>query len=312
MKRKIYILDTVHPLMHDMLKGKFELIENYKCTFEELKVILPEAFGVILRSRIVFNSELIDAAKNLKFIARVGAGMESIDVKHAESKGIACLNSPEGNCDAVAEHAIGLLLTLQNNLNRADRQVRQGIWQREANRGIEIKGKCVGILGYGNMGRAFSERLVGFGCRIISYDKNKTNYAPDFVEEVDKETFFKESEIVSLHIPLDDDNYYLIDEKWFSKFEHSIVLINTARGLILRIADLLKALESGKVVAAGLDVLEYEESSFEKTKNLIDIADFRKLATMENVIFTPHIGGWTVESKVKLATVLADKILQHS
>jgi D-3-phosphoglycerate dehydrogenase len=270
---------------------------------------LPGYTGVILRSRLSFTRDVIDAATDLKFIGRVGAGMESIDVAYAESKGIHCLNSPEGNRDAVAEHALGMLLNLSNNLNRADRQVRQGIWEREANRGWEIKGKTLGIIGFGNMGAAFAQRLQGFDCKLIAYDKNKTNYAPSYVKEVSKADIFAQADIVSLHIPLDEDNFYLADENWFASFEKPIVLINTARGPVVKTAALLEALDSGKVIAAGLDVLEYEESSFERTKQLTEIPDFLNLAQRENVIFSPHIAGWTVESKTKLADFLVEKIL---
>ena len=310
MKRKVLILDTVHPQLKERLTPHFELVENTDCTAEELKQMLPQFYGIVLRSRITLDRELIDAGKDLRFIARVGAGMESIDVLYAESKGIFCLNSPEGNRDAVAEHALGMLLSLANNLNRADRQVRQGIWQREKNRGWEIKGKTVGIIGFGNMGSAFARRLTGFDCRVIAYDKNLKNYAPSYVTEVTKDEFFKQAEVVSLHIPLDEENYYLADESWFDAFDHPIVLLNTARGPVVKTSALLSALNSGKVIAAGLDVLEYEESSFETTEHLTDIPDFRSLAGMDNVIFSPHIGGWTRESKLKLADFLVDKILR--
>jgi D-3-phosphoglycerate dehydrogenase len=308
-KPKILILDNVHPRMKDALAERFQIDENLSCQMDELMHILPGYTGVILRSRLSFTRDVIDAATDLKFIGRVGAGMESIDVAYAESKGIRCLNSPEGNRDAVAEHALGMLLNLSNNLNRADRQVRQGIWEREANRGWEIKGKTLGIIGFGNMGAAFAQRLQGFDCKLIAYDKNKTNYAPSYVKEVSKADIFAQADIVSLHIPLDEDNFYLVDENWFASFEKPIVLINTARGPVVKTAALLEALDSGKVIAAGLDVLEYEESSFERTKQLTEIPDFLNLAQRENVIFSPHIAGWTVESKTKLADFLVEKIL---
>lgn len=307
-KPKILILDNVHPRMKDALAERFQIDENLSCQVDELVQILPGYTGVILRSRLSFTRKVIDAATDLKFIGRVGAGMESIDVAYAESKGIRCLNSPEGNRDAVAEHALGMLLNLSNKLNKADRQVRQGIWEREANRGWEVKGKTLGIIGFGNMGAAFAQRLQGFDCKLIAYDKNKTNYAPAYVEEVSKADVFAQADIVSLHIPLDDDNFYLADENWFASFEKPIVLINTARGPVVKTAALLDALDSGKVIAAGLDVLEYEESSFERTKQLTEIPDFLNLAQRENVIFSPHIAGWTVESKIKLADFLVEKI----
>jgi len=308
-KPKILILDNVHPRMKEALKVNFQIDENLLCDDKELKTILPNYIGVIIRSRISFTKAIIDVGNNLKFIARVGAGMESIDVAYAESKGIHCLNSPEGNRDAVAEHALGMLLNLSNNLNRADRQVRQGVWEREANRGWEIKGKTIGIIGFGNMGSALAQRLQGFDCKIIAYDKNKTKYAPSYVEEVSQADIFAQADIVSLHIPLDTNNYYLANEAWLDAFEKPIVLINTARGPVVKTAALLEALHSGKVIAAGLDVLEYEETSFETTKQLTEIPDFVNLAQRDNVLFSPHIAGWTVESKEKLADYLVNKIL---
>lgn len=312
MKQKVLILDTVHPRLIERLEPHFVLVQNTSCTADELKSMISEFVGMVLRSRITITRELIDAGVNLRFLARVGAGMESIDVEYAESKGVRCLNSPEGNRDAVAEHALGMLLNLSNNLNRADLQVRQGKWEREANRGWEVKGKIVGIIGFGNMGSAFAQRLQGFDCKVIAYDKKKNDYAPEYVEEVGKEEIFAQADIVSMHIPLNEDNYYLVDENWFASFEKPIVLINTARGPVVKTAALLDAMHSGKVIAAGLDVLEYEESSFEQTKELTDIPDFKRLSAMDNVIFTPHVGGWTKESKLKLADFLVDKILDLS
>lgn len=309
MKKKIYILDNVHQLFYQRLNEFYDIEDDFSSIDDELINKIVDAYGVILRSRIVFDKNLIDAAPNLKFIARLGAGMESIDVDYAEKKGIKCLNSPEGNRDAVAEHTMGMLLNLLNNLNIADNQVRNGIWNREANRGTELKNKTVGIIGFGNMGAAFAKRLQGFSCRIIAYDKFKTNYALDGVEECSEKELFQNADIVSLHIPLNKENYYFANEKWFNSFKKPIILINTARGLILKTSALLSALNENKVLAAALDVLEYEESSFEKTDNLTKIEDFKKLSQMKNVLFSPHIAGWTVESKQKLADVLIDKIL---
>ncbi|MDA3912237.1 MAG: NAD(P)-dependent oxidoreductase [Bacteroidales bacterium] len=307
-KPKILILDNVHPRMKDALAEVFQIDENLTCQIDELMDVLPEYVGVILRSRLSFTREVIDAATDLKFIGRVGAGMESIDVEYAESKGIQCLNSPEGNRDAVAEHAMGMILSLLNHLNTADKEVRKGIWQREANRGRELKHMTVGVVGFGNMGSAFAQRLSGFGCRVLAYDKNKTNYAPEGVKEVKMLDLFEQADLISLHIPLDEANYYLCDEKWFEQFHKPIALINTARGPVVKTSALIQALDNGKVLAAGLDVLEYEETSFEKTKQLTDIPDFLNLAQRDNVLFSPHIAGWTVDSKIKLADYLVEKI----
>jgi len=310
MKKKLYILDEVHPMFYEKLGSRFEIVDDFTSDRKSIAKKITDAYGLIIRSRLTFDKELIDAAPHLRFIARVGAGMESIDVKHAESKGIFCLNSPEGNRDAVAEHAMGLLLSLKNHLCRADKQVRHGDWLREINRGTELKGKTVGIIGYGNMGSAFAERLQGFSCRVLAYDKYKSRYAPAGIRECSKQDIFREADVVSLHIPLDDHNHHLCDEYWFDAFDKPIVLINTARGPVVKTDALLSAMENGKVVAAGLDVLEYEESSFENTKTLTEIETFKMLAARDDVIFSPHVAGWTVESKIKLADYLIEKILR--
>ncbi|MEA3449132.1 MAG: NAD(P)-dependent oxidoreductase [Bacteroidota bacterium] len=309
MKPKVYILDSVHPLFKARLAHKFDIQEDFSSGRDTLTNNLSDAHGVIIRSRIQFDKAMIDAAPQLQFLARVGAGMESIDVDYAEKKGIHCLNSPEGNRDAVAEHTMGMLLNLLNHLNRCDRQVRNGVWQREENRGMELKKKTVGIIGFGNMGSEFAARLQGFSCKVLAYDKYKTDYAPDAVTECDMDTIFRDADVVSLHIPLDEKNFYLADESWFNAFHKPIVLLNTSRGHVVKTSALVDALKNGKVQAAGLDVIEYEEHSFESTKNLTEHADFKALAVMDNVLFSPHIAGWTAESKIKLAEVLIEKIV---
>ncbi len=264
--------------------------------------------GVIIRSRIVLDKEILQKAGKLKFIGRLGAGMENIDVAYASSRNIICLNSPEGNRDAVGEHALGMLISLLNHLIRADRQVRQAIWNREENRGIEIKGKTIGIIGYGNMGSAFAQRLKGFEARVISFDKYKTAYSDGNTLETSMEEIFATSDMVSLHVPLTEETFHLVDEVFLHRFSKPIFLINTARGGVINTADLVANLKMGKVRGAALDVLEYEESSFDLTvKQLSD--DFKYLVQAENVVLSPHIAGWTVESNIKLAEVLVQKIL---
>jgi D-3-phosphoglycerate dehydrogenase len=277
----------------------------------ECKSIIGDYFGAVIRSKITFDVEMLEAATQLKFIARVGAGMESIDVNYALAQGIECFNSPEGNRDAVAEHALGMLLSLLNHLNRADHEVRSGLWKREANRGIEIKGKTVGIIGYGNMGDAFAQRLKGFGCSVIAYDKYKTGFSTDFATECDMERIFIESDILSLHLPLTYETRYLVNENYISHFRKNIWLINTSRGPVVNTADLVSALKNGKVSGAALDVLEFEKTSFEAMDAETFPEPLKQLIEMENVILSPHIAGWTVESKYKLAKVLADKIRAH-
>lgn len=252
---------------------------------------------------------MLDKADNLKWIARSGAGMENIDVEYANHKGIACFNSPEGNRDAVAEHAVGMLLMLFNKLKQGDAEVRKGQWNREANRGIELKGKTVGILGFGYMGAAFAQRLKGFQVKVIAYDKYKSGFGDDWVAEVDEATLFAESDVLSIHLPLTEETTFLIDKDYLTKFKQPIYLINTARGKNLKTTDLLGALDSGKVLGACLDVLEYESLSFEKLKSEDLPADFQTLVKSDKVILSPHVAGWTVESYEKLSAVLAEKIL---
>jgi D-3-phosphoglycerate dehydrogenase len=257
------------------------------------------------------NRQLIDKATNLKFIGRVGAGMESIDVAYAESKGIKCFNSPEGNRDAVGEHALGMLIAVMNNFLHADKQVRNGEWKREENRGVEIKGKTIGIIGYGNMGSAFAKKLKGFEANVIAYDKYKFNYSDEFVKEVSLEEIFENSDILSLHVPLTDETHYMLNASFINKFKKKFWLINTSRGAVVNTNDLVAALKSGKVKGAALDVIEYEETSFE-TLSGKDLPDaWKYLISSDKVILTPHIAGWTVESKIKLAKVLAEKIIAY-
>jgi D-3-phosphoglycerate dehydrogenase len=286
----------------------FQCVDFTGYNSDDCKHIIGDYFGAVIRSKITFDADMLSAATQLRFIARVGAGMESIDVEYAKSKGIVCFNSPEGNRDAVAEHALGMLLNLLNNLNRADAEVRKGIWRREANRGIEIKGKTIGIIGYGNMGGAFAQRLKGFGCNVLAYDKYKTGFSDEFVTECDMETIFAEINILSLHVPLTAETRYLVNEEYIRKFRNNIWLINTSRGPVVNTASLVEALKSGKVSGAALDVLEYEKTSFEAMDAEAFPEPLKQLVSFENVILSPHIAGWTVESKYKLAKVLADKI----
>ena len=310
MKRKVLIIDDVHQIITDGLKDAgFEVVDATKWNREKIISEVGDVFGIVLRSRINIDREFVDAAKSLRYVARVGAGMETIDVEYCEAKGIRCLNSPEGNRDAVGEHTIGMLLSLLNNLNRADRQVKAGEWKREINRGRELGFRTVGIIGYGNMGSSFARKLSGFGCKVLAYDKYKTNYSDAYAEEVSLDEIFANVDVLSLHVPLTDETKYMVDAEFIARFKNPFVLLNASRGPVVKTSALVEALRSGKVVAAGLDVIEYEETSFEATKKMTDNPDFRYLAQCENVIMSPHIAGWTVESKIKLAQVLLDKIL---
>ena len=308
MTNKILFIDSVHPLIREELTGL-----GFHCDFfpghgrAEFLSIADQYTGIIIRSKITLDREFLDKASMLKFIGRVGAGMESIDVDYAQSKGIRCLNSPEGNRDAVGEHALGMLLSLMNNLNRADRQVRKGVWNREGNRGTEIKGKTVGIIGYGNMGSSFAQRLKGFDAQVISYDKYKTAYADGNTRETSLEEIFRESDILSLHVPLTPETTFMVDDAFLKKFRKNIWLINTSRGPVVKTADLVKNINEGKVMGAALDVLEYEDTSFEQISGKMP-EELEFLLGSDRVILTPHIAGWTQESNIRLATVLVEKI----
>ena len=304
---KILLLDKNHPLITEQLSEKgFVLEEDFSSSYEQVldKIHLYE--GIIIRSRIPLDAHFLEKAKNLKFIARVGAGMENIDITKTQELGIKLINSPEGNKDAVAEHVIGTLLVLMNRLFISSNEVKNGIWLREENRGEEILGKTFGIIGYGNMGKAVAKRLSGFGCKTIFYDI-KPNLSDEFATQVSLQELQENADILSLHTPLTEDTLYMIDEKFISKMKKNFYFINTARGKNLKTSALVNALKSGKVKGACLDVLEYEKTSFEnlETKN----EDLEYLLNSEKVIITPHIAGWTHESKIKLAQVIVDKIL---
>jgi len=248
------------------------------------------------------------AAGSVRCIARVGAGMENIDVPYAESLGIRCLSAPEGNRDAVAEHALAMLLALMNNLCRADREVRNGLWIREGNRGYELNGKTVGIIGLGNNGAAFARVLAGFNCRVLAFDPYLESHPNHPAMLHDMQTLFDECDVVSLHVPLNEETLYLANSDWFKRFAKPIWLINTARGKCLRTADLIQALESGKVLGAALDVLEFESLSFENADTAPP--EFEWLTKSDKVVLSPHIAGWTRESNVKMATILAARIIE--
>ena len=304
---KILLLDKNHPLIAEQLSEKgFVLEEDFSSSYEQVleKIHLYE--GIIIRSRIPLDAHFLEKAKNLKFIARVGAGMENIDTAKAQELGIKLINSPEGNKDAVAEHVIGTLLVLMNRLFISSNEVKKGIWLREENRGEEILGKTFGIIGYGNMGKAVAKRLSGFGCKTIFYDI-KPNLSDEFATQVSLQELQENAHILSLHTPLTEDTLYMIDEEFISKMKKNFYFINTARGKNLKTSVLVNALKLGKIKGACLDVLEYEKTSFEnlETKN----KDLEYLLNSEKAIITPHIAGWTHESKIKLAQVIVDKIL---
>jgi D-3-phosphoglycerate dehydrogenase len=308
---KILFIDSNHPLLHETLEKVGHTCDlNYTWAKDEIVSNIHLYDGIVIRSKIKITKDIIDKAVKLKFIARAGAGMENIDVLYAESKGIKCLHAPEGNRDGVGEHALGMLLGLFNNLCKADKEVRERKWIREGNRGVELSGKTVGIIGLGNMGSAFAERLKGFGVKVLAYDKFKKGFGNDFVIESTLEKLFSEADVLSLHTPITEDTQYMVNNAFINQFKKNIYIINTARGKCLNTADLVKNLKSGKVLGACLDVLEYEAVSFENldASNLPE--PFQYLIKSDKVVLSPHIAGWTFESHMKIAKVLAEKILE--
>jgi len=282
---------------------------DYSSSKPEIESIIEKYDGIVIRSRFPIDKQFLDAAKNLKFIARVGAGLENIDLAYAEKKAVKLFSAPEGNRNAVGEHSLGLILNLFNKINTANAEVKNGEWKREANRGIELDGKTVGIIGYGNMGKAFAKKLRGFEAEVIFYDL-KPDIENGDAKQVSLEELQQKADVLSLHVPITETTNKMVDNAFIQKFSKAFWLINTARGECVLTKDLVKALKSKKIRGAGLDVLEYEKSSFEnlfRDKSEMP-ADFRYLIQAENVILSPHVAGWTVESKEKLARVVVRKI----
>lgn len=307
---KILHLDTNHPLLIEQLTSAgFENDEDYISSKETIEQKISIYDGLVLRSRFKIDQHFLDAATNLKFIGRVGAGLENIDCDYAEKKGIKLIAAPEGNRTAVAEHALGMLLNLMNKLSFVDKEVRNGIWKREENRGFEIEGKTVGIIGYGVMGKAFAKRLKGFDCKVICYDI-KPNVGDENGQQVSLEQLQQQTDILSLHTPQTPETFHLINKEFIDGFHKPFWFINTARGKSVKTNDLVKAIKSGKILGAGLDVLEYEKSSFENMFSDNELPEaFQYLIQADNVLLSPHIAGWTMESKEKLAQTIVDKII---
>lgn len=305
-------LDSNHEILASMLEeAGFVNHYDYTSNEESILKVIDNYTGLIVRSRFPIDASFLNAATNLKFIGRVGAGLENIDLGTAKTLGISCYNAPEGNSNAVGEHALGMLLSLFNHLNRADQQVRNGLWLREENRGLELEGKTVGIIGHGNMGKSFSKKLSGFDCKVICYDI-KAGVGNEHATQVSLEEFQQRCDIVSLHTPQTPETMGMVNAAFIAAFNKPFFLINTARGKSVITGDLVKALEANKVKGAALDVLEYEKSSFTSLFNDCEMpAAFAKLLTMDNVLLTPHVAGWTVESKYKLAAVIATQIIKN-
>ena len=324
-KMKILHLDKNHKLLLNQLNDLgYTNHEDYTSSKTDIEAKISDYDGIIIRSRFSIDKQFLDAAINLKFIGRVGAGLENIDCDYAEDKGIYLISAPEGNRNAVGEHSLGMLLSLFNKLNKADKEVRQGKWLREANRGLELDGKTVGLIGYGNMGKAFAKKLRGFDVDVLCYDI-KDNVGDDNCKQVDLYELQAKADVLSLHTPQTPLTLNMVNREFINNFKKSFWLINTARGKSVVTEDLVSALDTGKILGAGLDVLEYEKSSFE---NLFKIDEprfrwmrkskksrlpeaFQYLINADNVILTPHVAGWTVESNIKLAQTIVDKIKDY-
>jgi D-3-phosphoglycerate dehydrogenase len=309
---KVLHLDTNHDVLAEKLEqAGFENYYDFTSSKEDIIKKLTPYNGLIVRSRFPIDSQFLQAATNLKFIGRVGAGLENIDLNVAKELGITCYNAPEGNRNAVGEHALGMLLSLFNHLNRADKEVRSGQWRREENRGVELEGKTIGLIGYGNMGKAFAKKLSGFDCKVICYDL-KTHMGDMYAGQVSLEELQKQADVLSLHIPQTPETIKMVNASFIAAFKKSFYLINTARGKSVVTEDLVAALKTKKILGAGLDVLEYEKGSFESLfRNSETPTAFKELLDMDNVLLSPHVAGWTVESKYKLAEVIANKIIAN-
>lgn len=305
---KILHLDTNHELLINQLNDLgFTNHEDYTSPKEAIEDKMSDYDGIVLRSRFTIDKQFLDAAKNLKFIARVGAGLENIDGEYAKAKGVELIAAPEGNRNAVGEHALAMLLSLFNKLNKADAEVRQGKWLREANRGVELSGKTVGIIGYGNTGRSFAKKLRGFDVTVLCYDILE-NVGNDDAKQVTLQEIQDKADVVSIHTPQTPLTLNMIDAEFINQFKKPFWLLNTARGKSVVTDDLVIALQSGKVLGAGLDVLEYEKTSFESLFTTTIPKAFHYLLHAQNVILTPHVAGWTKESKEKLAQTIVNKI----
>ncbi len=308
-KIKILHIDSNHPLLWEQLENAgFTNEADFTSTKEEVENKIENYHGIVIRSRFKIDKTFIDKAKNLQFIARVGAGLESIDCEYAESKNINLIAAPEGNCNAVGEHALGMILSLFNKLNNADKEVKSGQWNRESNRGTELDGKTVGIIGYGNMGKSFAKKLRGFDVEVLCYDI-LPNVDDENAKQVSLQELQQKADVLSLHIPWTPETDKMVNSNFINQFAKPFWLINTARGKSVVTADLVVALQSGKILGAGLDVLEYEKLSFETLFEGDKPEAFEYLLQANNVLLTPHIAGWTIESKEKLAQVTVDKII---
>ncbi|WP_291910929.1 NAD(P)-dependent oxidoreductase [Chitinophaga sp. CB10] len=306
MSKKVLITAKVHPYLVDQLENKgFEVDYQPSITYEEVYAAIPGCVGLIVTTRIRVDKQIIDHGRELQWIGRLGSGMELIDVAYAESKGIHCVSSPEGNRDPVGEQAVGMLLSLMHNVLKSNLELRNGIWERDGNRAYELGGKTVAIIGYGNTGSTFARKLKGFDVNIIAYDKYKKGFGTEEVKEVTMEEVFAQADVVSLHLPLTDETRYIANGAFFSSFAHPVWFMNTARGKLVNNSDLIAALEDGRVRGACLDVLENEKLNTYSTGDKEQLAYF---LAAPNVVLTPHIAGYSHEASIRMPRVVLEKL----
>jgi D-3-phosphoglycerate dehydrogenase len=300
----ILIVDDIHPIFIEQAEAL-----GYKCDYQpvikkdEALAIIGNYAGLVIRSKFNVDRAVIDAASQLRFVCRAGAGMDNIDEAYAKEKNLILINASEGNMDAVGEHAVGLLLSLMNHFNTGDAEIRAGEWKREANRGFELKGKTVGIIGYGFMGKSFAKKLSGFEVEVIAYDKYKTGFSDRYAREVSMEEIVKHSDVLSIHVPLTRETDGMINDELLFHFKKPIFFINTSRGKVAKVRAVLNAIKDGKIRGAGLDVLETE-----KFPALGEQEWFNDLKASGKVILTPHVAGWTFDSYRKISEVMVDKL----
>ncbi len=303
---RVLIIDEVHPLLMEGL-ADLGITVDYQPSLKPVEVVsqLSEYDGLVVRTKMNIDETVLSQANNLKFIARAGAGLDNIDTRYCDQKGIRYVNAGEANADAVGEHTLAMLLSLCTKLQKADKEVRKGIWDRKGNTGWELKGKTVGIIGFGNTGKAVAQKLSGFGVRVLAYDRYLTRYGNQFASEATVKQIKELADIVTLHVPLTPETMMMIDKDWIGECLKPIVLLNLSRGKVVKLEDVLEGLESQKLLGAGLDVLENE--NLEKL-TLAEKIVFEKLGRLENVVLSPHVGGWTAESYEKISAVLLQKI----